>query len=121
MKPKYEEKAKLCVWIRTVSLSIFMKTLQKMLKKDLILQTITINCIPHYIKEKDKKVIGLLKDELSGEIMKELAGLRVKTYSYLIDYVSVDKKVKGAEKFTDYKNCLKATQLENEIDQLEKS
>ena len=33
---------------------------------------------------KDKKVIGLITDELGG-IMTKFVGLRAKTYSYLID------------------------------------
>ena len=44
-------------------------------------------------------------------------------YSYLIDYVSEDKKVKGTKKcaikrkvkFENYKNCLEATQLDDKI------
>ena len=31
------------------------------------------------VKGKDKKVIGLIKDELGGEVMKEFIKLRVKT------------------------------------------
>ena len=34
-----------------------------------------------------------MKDELGGKIMKELAELRTKTYSYLIDDSSGGKKV----------------------------
>ena len=33
-------------------------------------------------KGKNKKVIGLTKNELGAQIMKEFAGLRAKTYSY---------------------------------------
>ena len=35
------------------------------------------------MKGKNKKVIGLVKDKLDEKIMKEFAGLRAKTYSYL--------------------------------------
>ena len=51
-----------------------------MLKQDLILQILKIYRLP---KGKKKNVIGLMKDELSGHIMKEFLGLRSKTYSYL--------------------------------------
>ena len=43
---------------------------------------------------KNKKVIGLFKDELRGKIMKELCVLRAKTYSYLMDDDSEGKKLK---------------------------
>ena len=80
-------------------------------------------------KGKNKKVTGLMKDELVGKIMTYFVGLRAKTCSYLIDDGSEDKKVKGTKmcvikrklKFENYKNCLEATQLENKINHLEKN
>ena len=63
---------------------------------------------------KNKKVIGLMKDELGGKIIAEFVTLRPKTYSYLTDDGKEDKKAKGTKKcvikgmikFDDYKNCL---------------
>ena len=43
---------------------------------------------------KNKKVIGLMKYKLGGQIMKEFVGLRAKTYSYLKDNNDEDKKAK---------------------------
>ena len=68
---------------------------------------------------KNKKVIGLMKDELGGKIMIEFVSLRPKTYAYLIDDGRSDKKAKGTKKcvikrrlkFNNYKDCL----LNNEI------
>ena len=62
---------------------------------------------------KNKKVIGLMKDELGGEIMKEFVSLRPKMYSYRVGS-SEPKKCKGIKKcvvqktisFEDYKKCL---------------
>ena len=68
---------------------------------------------------KNKKVIGLMKDELGGKIRTEFVALRPKTYSYLIDDCKEDKKAKGTKKcvikgrlkFNHYRDCL----LNNEI------
>ena len=63
---------------------------------------------------KNKKVIGLMKDELGGKTITEFVTLRPKTYSYLTDDDKEDKKAKGTKKCVikrmiicnDYKNCL---------------
>ena len=63
---------------------------------------------------KNKKVTGLIKDELGGKIIVEFVTLIPKTYSYLINDCKEDKKAKGTKKcvkkrmikFNDYKNCL---------------
>ena len=52
-------------------------------------------------KAKNKKVIRLINDKLSGKIMNKFLGLRAKTYSYLKDNNDEDKKAKGT------KNCYK--------------
>ena len=62
----------------------------------------------------NKKVIGLMKDELGGAIMTEFVALRPKLYSYIKLDGSEDKKCKGIKKcvikktltFEDNKNCL---------------
>ena len=63
---------------------------------------------------KNKKVIGLMKDESGGKIITEFAALRPKTYSYLTDDCKENKKAKGTKKcvikrmikFDDYKKCI---------------
>ena len=44
--------------------------------------------------EKNRKVIGLIKDDIDGKVMKECAVLRVKGGSYLTDNNDEDKKAK---------------------------
>ena len=53
---------------------------------------------------KNKKVIGLMKDELGGKIITEFVILRPKTYSYLTDDGKEDKKAKGTKKCVIKKN-----------------
>ena len=63
---------------------------------------------------KNKKVIGLMKDELGGKIITKFVTLKPKTYSFLTDDGKEDKKAKGTKKciikkmikFNDYKKCL---------------
>ena len=61
---------------------------------------------------KNKKIIGLMKDEPGEKIITEFVTLRLKTYSYLTDDGKEDKKAKGSKKciikkmikFNDYKS-----------------
>ena len=48
---------------------------------------------------KNKKVIGLFKDEIGGKIMIEFIELRAKTYAYLMDDNSEHKKAKGTKEW----------------------
>ena len=62
----------------------------------------------------NKKVIGLLKNELGRRIMTKFLALRPKLYTYKMFGGSEDKKCKGVKKcvvkkmldFKDYKQCL---------------
>ena len=62
----------------------------------------------------NKKVVGLMKDELGGGIITEFVALRPKAYSYRTDDLVELKKAKGTKKciikkmlrFDDYKKCL---------------
>ena len=69
------------------------------------------------LKGKNKKVIGLMKDELGAKIMTEFVAFRPKTYSYLMNDGNSDsdthatKKGKGKWKcvvkqiLNDYNDC----------------
>ena len=62
----------------------------------------------------NKKVVGLMKDELGESIINEFVALRPKAYSYRTDDLVELKMAKGTKKcviknmlkFEDYKNCL---------------
>ena len=122
IKPKYQNNAKLC-YMDTDSFIIHIKTedFYKDIADDVKKRYDTSNYevdrpLP---KGMNKKVIGLMKDELGGKIITEFVALRPKTYYYLTDDDKNIKKAKGAKKcvikrilkFNDYKNCL----FKNEI------
>ena len=117
MKPKYNDNVKLC-YMDTDSFVMNIKTedFWKDIANDVDERSDTSNYevnrpLP---TRKNKKVIGLMKDELGGKIITEFVTSRPKTYSYLTDGGKKDKKAKGTKKcvikrmikFGDYKNCL---------------
>ena len=117
MKPKYNDNVKLC-YMDTDSFVMYIKLndFYKDISNDLECKFDTLNYITNRPLPigKNKKVIGLMKDELGGEIITEFTALRPKTYSYLTDNDKIDKKAKGTKtcainkmiKFNDYKKCL---------------
>ena len=117
MKPKYNDDVKLC-YMDMDSFVMHIKTndFYKDISHDVDNRFDTSN---YKVKRplpigKNKKVIGLMKDELGGEIITEFIALRPKTYFYLTDNDKIDKKAKGTKKcvikkmirFDDYKKCL---------------
>ena len=117
MKPKYANNVKLC-YMDTDSFIMNIKTndFYEDIASDVENRFDTSN---YEVKRplparKNKKVIGLMKDELGGKITTEFVTLRPKTYSFLTDYGKEDKKAKGTKKciikkmikFNDYKKCL---------------
>ena len=95
VQPKYEENAKLC-YMDTDSFIVHVKTddIYKDIVEDAETRFGTSNYELNRLlpKGNNKKVIDVTKDELGAKIMKELVGLRAKTYRYLIDNGCKDKK-----------------------------
>ena len=117
IKPKYNDKVKLC-YMDTDSFIMNIKTedFYKDIANDVDKRFDTSNYEANRQLPigKNKKIIGLMKDELGGKIITEFVTLRPKTYLYLTDDFKEDKKAKGTKKcvikriikFNDYKNCL---------------
>ena len=117
MKPKYGNDVKL-YYMDTDSFVMNIKTndFYKDISRDVGNKFDTSNYEVNRLlpMEKNKKVLGLMKVELGGEIIAEFITLRPKTYSYLTDNDEEDKKAKGTKKcvikktikFNDYKKCL---------------
>ena len=97
IKPKYQDNAKLC-YMDTDSFIINIKT--KGLYEDISnnvekrFDTSNYEVNRPLSAGKNKKLIGLMKDELGEMIMTEFAALRRKAYSYLIDDGKNDKNQK---------------------------
>ena len=117
MKPKYGENLKLC-YMGTDSLVYHIKT--EDFYADIAGNVQARFDTSGYDPTKplpvglNKKVIGLMKDEMHGEIIREFVALRPKLYSYRKLGGVEGKKCKGIKKgvvkrtltFEDYKNCL---------------
>ena len=117
MKPKYDDNVKLCYvdtdsFIMNIKTEDFYKDIPNNYEKRFDASNYEVDRpLP---AGKNKKVIGLMKDELGGRIITEFVVLRPKTYSYLTDDCKEDKKAKGTKKcvikrmikYNDYRNCL---------------
>ena len=117
IKNKYGERANLC-YTDTDSFIINVKT--EDFYKDISGNVIERFDTSNYIHDRplpigvNKKVLGLMKDELGGGIITEFVALRPKAYSYKTEDNVELKKAKRTKKcivnkmlnLNDYKNCL---------------
>ena len=119
IKPKYGDKARLC-YMDTDSFIMNIKT--KGFYKDIASDIERWFDTSNYDKKdkrplpiaKNKKVIGLFKDELGGKSIVELCALRAKAYAYKLNDDTEQKKAKGTKKcivkreiiFENYKDSL---------------
>ena len=117
MKPKYNDHVRLCYmdtdsFIMNIKTNDFYNDIANDVENRFDTSNYEVNRpLP---TGKNKKIIGLMKDELGGKIITEFVTLRPKTYSFLTDDGKEDKKAKGTKKcvikkmikFNDYKKCL---------------
>ena len=102
IKPKYGDKAKLC-FTDTDTFVIYIKTEDfcKDIASDVERWFDTSNYDENNERPlpigKNKKVIGLFKDELGGKIMTEFVALRAKAYAYLMEDGNEHKKARGTK------------------------
>ena len=88
MKPKYNDSVKLCYmdtdsFIMNIKTEDFYKDIANDVEKRFDTSNYEVDRpLP---TGKNKKVIGLMKDELGGRIIMKFVTLRPKTYSYLTD------------------------------------
>ena len=108
VKKKYGDMVKLC-YMDTDSLIMNIKTkyFYKGIAQDVEerLDTSNYDVDRRLPNRKNKKVIGLMKDELGGGIITEFVALRPKTYSYMNEQFIEMKKAKTTKKCV-IKKCL---------------
>ena len=119
IKPKYGDKAKL-LFTDTDSLMYEIQTedfymdISENVKDRFDTSDYTHNHSSGIPSGFNKKVLGMFKDEVGGEITDEFVGLRAKLYSFKIFKGEESKKCKGVKKLVvkknitheNYKNCL---------------
>ena len=101
MKPKYGDNIKLCYldtdsFIMNIKIEDFYKDIANDVEKRCDTSNYEVDRpLP---TGKNKKLIGLMNDELGGRIITEFVALRPKTYSYLKYDCKEDKNAKGTKK-----------------------
>ena len=120
MRPKYGSKVKLCCmdtdsFVYEIETEDFYRDIAKDVKKRFDTSGYSKDDNRPLPIGENKKVIGLMKDELGGKIMTEFVALKAKVYAYRkIDKEVEGKRCKGTKKckvsegltFDDYKTCL---------------
>ena len=119
VKPKYNGKAKLCYidtdsFVINISTEDFFEDINNNVERWFDTYNYDKNDKRPLQTDMNKKLIGMFKDELGGKTLKEFCVLRSKTYAYLTDNDSENKKAKGTKKciikrrtmFENYKDSL---------------
>ena len=119
IKPKYEEKAKLLFtdtdsFMYEIETEDFYKDISEDVKDRFDTSDYPENHPSGIPTGENKKVLGMMKDEAAGKIIKEFVGLRSKLYSFVTDEGEETKTCKGIKKqvvessirHEHYKTCL---------------
>ena len=120
IKPKYGEKAKLLFtdtdsFMYEIETEDFYKDISKDVKDRFDTSDYPENHPSGIPTGINKKVLGMVKDEAAGKIIKEFVGLRAKLYSFIMEDGKENKRCKGVKKqvvkssitHEDYKTCLR--------------
>ena len=120
MRPNYGNKVKLCYmdtdsFVYEIETEDFYKDIENNVEKRFDTSGYSKDDNRPLPIGENKKVIGLMKDELGGKVMTEFVALRAKMYAYRkIDKGVEEKRCKGTKKcgvseeltFEDYNTCL---------------
>ena len=110
IKSKYQEKAKLCYmdtdsFIMHIKIEDFYKDIANDVEKWFDTSKYDKNDKRPLPIGKNKRVIGMFKDELGGKIMDKTCMLRAEAYAYITEDGSVHKRANGTKK------CLKKREI----------